>query len=90
MLRPCQHLDYDETKYGPDITIESPPGYPQVRFWHRGPTWTEPPFAGLPPGVADVQFCKLRGRIKGILQCYQAPGPVGCYAPLDDEPGGEE
>ena len=79
-MKPCRHLDYEEGKYGPDITLETcAPHFPAVRFWLRGPTWTDVP-PGESPNVAKVQFCKLRGRIPGIFQCYQ-PGEMPCYEP---------
>lgn len=77
---PCKHLDYAEGKYGPDITLETcAPYYPTVRFWMRGPTWTD---NGANP--AKVQFCGAgRGRINGIFQCYQ-PGEMSCYEPAEE------
>ena len=82
-LNPCRHLEYTEGKYGPDITIETcAPYYPNVRFWRRGPTWTEtgPTEA---PNPSQVQFCGLgRGRINGIFQCYD--GSLYCYEPTEE------
>ena len=76
-MKPCRHLDYEEGKYGPDITLSSAsPHFPAVRYWLRGPTWT----GGDPPGASKVQFCTLRGRINGVFQCYQA-GEMTCYEP---------
>lgn len=76
-MRPCKHLDYDQSKYGPDITLETcAPHFPEVRFWLRGETWTKNEDGSRNPD--KVQFCKLRGRIKGIFQCY---GEMHCYVP---------
>ncbi len=78
-MTPCRNLDYTPGKFGPDITLETcAPHFPEVRFWKRGPTWTSGPGA---PGAVQVQFCKPRGRIKGIFDCYEAPGPMSCYEP---------
>ncbi len=72
-LIPCKHLDYDEEKYTLDITLETcAPYYPNVKFWLRGPTWTD---GGNP---AKCQFCGAgRGRINGVFQCYN--GEMSCY-----------
>lgn len=79
-LIPCKHLDYTEGKYGPDITLQTcAPHYPHVRFWLRGPTWTDAG-EGNPPNPSMVQFCgQERGRINGIFQCYN--GEMSCYDP---------
>ena len=84
-LIPCRHLDYTEGKYGPDIELATEPsmrdasGNP-VRFWFRGPTWTEPLFDGERPAPACVQFCGAgRGRINAIFDCYD--GSMHCYEP---------
>jgi hypothetical protein len=76
---PCKHLDYTEGKCGPDITLETcAPHYPEVRFWLRGPRWTDNG-PKMPPNPAKVQFCLLRGRINGIFGCYN--GEMSCYEP---------
>ena len=84
-LAPCKHLDYTKDKFGPDITLETlAPHYPDVRYWHRGPTWTDNG-PGEQPNPANVQFCGAgRGRINGIFQCYN--GEMHCYEPESDEP----
>lgn len=84
---PCRHLDYTEGKYGPDITLETcAPHFPDVKFWHRGPTWTDNG-PGEKPNPSKVQFCGAgRGRINGVFQCYQ-PGEMHCYDPVDQENG---
>ena len=33
--------------------------------------------------VMDVQYCKKRGRINGIFQCYT--GELSCYEPVEEE-----
>lgn len=76
---PCKHLDYTEGKYGPDITLETCAShYLEVRFWLRGPRWTDNG-PKMPPNPAKVQFCLLRGRINGIFGCYN--GEMSCYEP---------
>lgn len=76
MLKPCKHLDYEEGKYIDCEIRTAAPDFPDVRYWHRGPTWTE---GGNP---ADCQFCgQGRGRINGIFQCYN--GEMHCYEPAE-------
>jgi len=84
-LKPCRHLDYTVGKFGPDITLETmAPHYPNVRYWLRGPTWTENEDGTRNP--SKVQFCGAgRGRINGVFDCYQAPGPMCCYEPETKE-----
>jgi hypothetical protein len=86
-MTPCKHLDHTEGKYGPDITLETAaPHYPEVKFWRRGPTWTDNG-PGHPPNPSKVQFCGAgRGRINGVFDCYQKPGPMNCYEPADPKP----
>jgi hypothetical protein len=80
-MKPCKHLDY-ETMFAPDITLETcAPHFPEVKFWLRGPTWTDNG-PGEQPNPSKVQFCKLRGRINAIFDCYEMPGPMGCYEEL--------
>ena len=77
-MKACKHLDYTEGKFV-DCEIHTlAPYYPDVRFWLRGPTWTDAG-PGNPPNPAKVQFCgDGRGRINGIFQCYN-PGEMSCY-----------
>ena len=77
---PCKHLDHSG-KYGPDITLESAaPHFPEVKFWRRGPRWTENEDGSRNPEC--VQFCGAgRGRINSVFDCYESPGPMGCYEP---------
>ncbi len=76
MLRPCKNLDYDPTKYE-DCSIETcEPHFPNVKYWLRGPRWTD---GGQNP--AKVQFCKGRGRINAIFDCYD--GSMSCYEPKE-------
>jgi len=78
-MRPCKYLDYTEGKYGPDITIQTwAPCFPGVRYWLRGPRWTDNG-PGEKPNPSKVQFCNLRGRINEVFACYSAPGPMCCY-----------
>lgn len=80
-MKPCQHLDYTEGKFT-DCELRSlAPHYPNVRYWFRGATWTDN--GDGTTNTAKVQFCKLRGRINGILGCYD--GAMPCYAPAPGE-----
>lgn len=83
-MKPCRHLDYTEGKYGPDITLQTAaPHFPEVRFWLRGQTWTDNG-PGEKPNPAKVQFCGAgRGRINGVFECYEMPGPMHCYESVD-------
>ncbi len=76
-LRPCRHLDHDESKYGETCilhTIEDS----GIKYWERKFV----PYEGAPK---NVQFCgEGRGRINGIFNCYN-PGEMLCY-----KPGGAE
>lgn len=91
-MKPCKNLDYTTGKFGPDITLETcAPHYPEVKFWRRGPRWVMNENGSRNP--ENVQFCGAgRGRINGIFDCYQAPGPMCCYEPaaaeIDREPKG--
>ena len=81
MTAPCKHLDYT-TKYE-DCEIKTcAPHFPNVRYWQRGPQWTDNG-PGQPPNPGKVQFCGAgRGRINGIFQCYNA-GEMPCYEPAE-------
>jgi len=78
-MKPCKHLDYNESNYGPDITLETLTDFAiPVRFWRRGESWTDNG-PGQKPNPKDVQFCGAgRGRINGIFQCYNE-GEMHCY-----------
>lgn len=88
-MSPCKHLDYRPDVYGPDIELRTVPmedkhGQP-VRYWRRGPTWTDNG-PGEAPNPSNVQFCgQGRGRINGIFQCYN-PGEMPCYQPASVPP----
>ncbi len=76
-MKPCKHLDYDESKYV-GCEIVTVPSYPMVRYWKRGAQWTDNG-PGQKPNPENVQFCGAgRGRINGIFQCYNA-GEMHCY-----------
>ncbi len=69
-LKPCKNLDYTEGKYGPDIVLKTcAPDFPQVRYWERGKTWVDNGDGTFNP--KNVQFCKGRGRINNIFDCYE-------------------
>jgi len=72
-LVPCKHLDY-EPHYDAELRTAAP-DFPEVRYWHR-----KAPYEGAP---VNVQFCKKRGRINGIFQCYT--GELSCYEPVEEE-----
>lgn len=72
-LAPCKHLDYDESKYDAELR-DCAPDFPHVKYWYR----TNVPYEDAP---RRVQFCKLRGRVNGIFQCYN--GEMSCYEPDD-------
>lgn len=75
---PCKNLDYTEGKYV-DCKIVDLYGFScPVKHWVRGESWTE---GGNPK---NVQFCKSRGRINGIFNCYN-PGEMPCYETDHDE-----
>ncbi len=75
-MKACKHLDY-ETEYTGSKIVELD-GFPcRVRYWERGPIWTEGP--GNEGNPKNVQFCgQGRGRINGIFDCYN-PGEMHCY-----------
>lgn len=78
-MKPCKHLDY-EGDYTDCEIRDCAPHFPNVRYWLRGERWTD---GGRNP--AKVQFCKLRGRINNIFDCYEPPGPMHCHEPKDGE-----
>ena len=80
-LVPCKHLDYDEENYSGCGAIETlEPPFEHVRYWARKPAFTD---GGYP---RNVQFCGAgRGRINGIIDCYESPGPMSCYEPEETD-----
>jgi len=69
-LIPCKNLDYDSDYI--DCEIETgAPHYPDVKYWKRNNV----PYEGA---AVKVQFCKLRGRINGIFDCYNV-GEMSCH-----------
>lgn len=75
-MKPCKHLDYDGDYVDCEIKTCAP-HFPEVRYWLRGAVWTDNG-PGQEPNPAKVQFCKLRGRINAIFDCYE-PRTMGCY-----------
>jgi len=75
-LVPCKHLDY-EPHYDAELRTAAP-DFPQVRYWHRTIVVDK-------DAPRDVQYCKKRGRINGIFQCYT--GELSCYEPVGEEGG---
>jgi hypothetical protein len=76
-LTPCKHLDY-EGDYTHCTLRNCSPHFPLVRYWERNAIWTDNG-PGEKPNPRDVQFCKLRGRINAIFDCYD--GSLSCYEP---------
>jgi hypothetical protein len=78
---PCKYLDFTEGKYTDCKIVELTDFSCRVRYWERGPIWTEGP--GNEGNPKKVQFCgQGRGRINGIFQCYN-PDEMGCYVSGD-------
>ena len=79
-MKACRHLDYRADRFTDSEIRTCAPHYPDVRYWFRGPSWTDNG-PGKLPNPAKVQFCgQGRGRINGVFQCYQ-PGEMPCYEP---------
>ena len=76
-LKPCRHLDYDESKYTGCVLKTCAPHFPDVKYFERGPIW----------GPKNVQFCgQGRGRINALFDCYN--GSMPCYDPAPETPSG--
>jgi hypothetical protein len=65
LLCPCIHLDFDEGNYPSCELRNLGPELPGIKFWYRDKNIAG---EGAP---LSVQFCKLRGRINSILECYE-------------------
>ena len=72
-MKPCKHLEHDPKKYPSCKFIEI---YPGVFCFERKPI--------TPGGATRVQFCKKKGRINAIFDCYEPPGPSGCHEEIDN------
>jgi len=70
-MNPCKHLNY-EADFTNCKIMNCGPGNPEVRFWRRLKT----PYEGA---AVNVQFCKKRGRVPSIFDCYD--GGFSCYEP---------
>ena len=77
-LAGCKHLEYDEKKY-PTCELRKIKGCTAVRYWYR----TILPYSEAPK---YVQFCKLRGRINGVFDCYRPGGNMRCFEKEELEP----
>ena len=77
-MKACKYLDYETEYTGSQIVEFEDASFPcRVRYWERGPIWTEGP--GNEGNPKNVQFCgQGRGRINGIFDCYN-PGEMHCY-----------
>lgn len=70
-MKPCKHLDHNEKNYPGADLVELDGFSCPVKYWNRY----------NPVGEKEkVQFCKLRGRVKGIFQCYNK-NELHCYEP---------
>jgi len=81
-MKPCLHLDYTAGKFTGCTIQTATPWYPNVRYWLRGPEWTDNG-PGERANPAKVQFCAKRGRINGVFDCYN--GEMGCYEPAAEQ-----
>lgn len=76
VLKPCKHLDFNPENYPTcdlvDMETETTRG---LKCWRRR----------TPEGeIQYVQFCKKRGRIYGLLECFDTHKWPRCYEPEDD------
>ena len=70
-MNPCKHLDHNESNYRHAKLVSIDDFSVPVKYWERKD----------PDGnTQSVQFCKRRGRIAGIFQCY-SEGEMNCYEP---------
>jgi hypothetical protein len=71
-LIPCKHLDHNPDNY-PSCELKTcEPMMPEIKYFERKST-----YEGCP---TKVQFCgQGRGRINAVFDCYEGPGPCGCY-----------
>jgi hypothetical protein len=69
-MKPCKHLDYDGNYHDCEIKTCSP-HFPDVKYWHRNN-------AAEHGNPVKVQFCKKRGRINGVFDCYNI-GEMHCH-----------
>jgi len=70
-FKPCKYLEYDEEKYGNTCELRNLGLECEfIRYWRRRLE------------ADNCQFCKLRGRISAILDCYE-PGCVD-YKPKEE------
>ena len=72
-MSPCKHLDHSD-KYAETCKLQTIERFSEtVKYWER----QHLPYEGAP---RDVHFCgQGRGRINGIVQCYN--GEMSCYEP---------
>jgi len=85
-MKPCKHLDYDEAHY-PKCKLKRIDDFEiPIFYWDRfeGGFITQKELNEYPNTAIKVQFCKLRGRINGIFQCYQE-GKMYCYEPDENK-----
>jgi len=66
---PCINLDYEEKYHNCEIKTCAP-YFPDVLYWQRNSAGEGNP--------VKVQFCKKRGRINGVFDCYNV-GEMSCH-----------
>ena len=81
-LKPCKELDY-ETKFI-HCELKEVKNFPGVKYWERDAVMTD-----NGQNSRDVQFCKRRGRINNIFDCYEK-GNCHDYEPLVPPADGKE
>lgn len=80
-MKPCKYLDYDEKNYSQcKLKFVDEENFPGVKYWDRfeGGFIQQWELDRWPNTAIKVQFCKLKGRIAGIFQCYNSGG-MNCY-----------
>jgi hypothetical protein len=81
-VTPCKHLNYDVASF-PNCELKRDTNT-GVQWWDRSQLVGADELARFPETKVRVQFCRKRGRINSIVDCYEDPGPMGCYEPSDD------
>lgn len=75
-LEPCKNLDYREGHYLNCELKTFEANGAHVKYFER-----EAPYAGA---ASKVQFCKFRGRINSMFDCYEKPGPMNCHESAEE------
>lgn len=70
-MKRCRHIDHNPENY-PSCKLVVDPMMLDIKYFERVST-----YEGCP---TKVQFCgKSYRRINSVLDCYESPGPSGCY-----------